>query len=88
MFQALGTRSTTESLRSLGLRSNPLMLATVALVAMLQLVALYTPLGGFLDLESLPLADLGVSIATGAALLAVLEAEKAWRRRRALQPTT
>ncbi len=88
VFQALGTRSTTESLRSLGLRSNPLMLATVALVAMLQLVALYTPLGGFLDLESLPLADLGVCIATGAALLAVLEVEKAWRRRRALQPTT
>lgn len=85
VFQALGTRSTTESFWSLGLRSNPLMFATVALVSMLQLVVLYTPLRGFLDLEPLPVADLAVCIAVGAALLVVLETEKAWRRRGALQ---
>jgi P-type Ca2+ transporter type 2C len=82
VFQALGTRSTTESLLSLGLRSNPLMLAIVATVVVLQLVAVYTPLRGFLDLASLPAADLAVCVAIGLSLLAVLEAEKAWRRRR------
>jgi Ca2+-transporting ATPase len=81
VFQAIGTRSTTESLRSTGMRSNPVMLATVAVVVVLQLVALYTPLRGFLDLEPLAVGDLAVSVGAGAALLVVLETEKARRRR-------
>jgi Ca2+-transporting ATPase len=82
VFQAIGTRSTTESLRSIGLRTNTLMLGIVALVMGLQLVAIYTPLNEFLDLVSLPLADLALSIGIGAVLLVILEVEKAWRRGR------
>ena len=81
VFQAIGTRSTTESLRSIGWWSNPAMSITVAAVVALQLVALYTPLRGFLDLEPLDAIDLGVCVAMGAALLAVLEGTKAWQRR-------
>ena len=82
VFQAIGTRSTTESLRSIGLRTNPTMLAIVAAVVGLQLAALYTPLQDFLDLDPLGIADLSVCVAVGAGLLAVLELEKMWRRRR------
>lgn len=82
IFQAIGTRSNTESLRSLGWRSNPLMLGILGVVVGLQLVAVYTPLNSFLDLEPLPLADLGVCVALGAMLLVVLEASKAVTRRR------
>ncbi|MFN0029768.1 MAG: cation-translocating P-type ATPase [Acidimicrobiales bacterium] len=83
VFQAVGTRSTTESLRSVGLRSNPLMMAIVAAVVGLQLAALYTPLGTFLDLDALSATELATCVLVGAALLFVLEAEKAWRRRAA-----
>lgn len=83
VFQSIGTRSTTESLRSVGWRSNPAMTLTVATVVVLQLMALYTPLHSFLDLEPLLLTDLAVCIALGIALLAVLEVVKAWRRRQA-----
>lgn len=83
VFQSIGTRSTTESLRSVGWRSNPAMTLTIATVVVLQLMALYTPLHSFLDLEPLSIADLAVCIALGAALLAVLDVAKAWRRRQA-----
>jgi Ca2+-transporting ATPase len=76
VFQAFGTRSTTEPLWRIGLRSNPLMLAVGAVVAGLQLVALYTPLRSFLDLEPLGAVDLAVAVATGAAFLVILEASK------------
>ncbi len=81
VFQAIGTRSTTESLRSIGWWSNKAMTFTVAAVVALQLVALYTPLRGFLDLEALGVFDLGVCVGLGAALLAVLEVTKARQRR-------
>ena len=38
VFQAFGTRSQTESLRRIGWRSNPALLAVAALVVALQLV--------------------------------------------------
>ena len=57
------------------------MLGVVAIVVGLQLVALYTPLRGFLDLERLGLVDVALCVGVGVALLAVLETEKAWRRR-------
>ncbi|HBX76212.1 MAG TPA: ATPase [Acidimicrobiaceae bacterium] len=81
IFQAIGTRSTTASLRTIGLWSNPVMTGTVVGVSVLQLLALYTPLNGFLDLEPLGLFDLGVCVGSGLVLLAILEGEKAWRRR-------
>ena len=85
VFQALGTRSTTASLRTIGLRTNPLLLGFVALVLALQVVAVTTPVRDFLDLERLDVVDFGLCVIAGAALLAVLEAEK-WFRRRASVP--
>ena len=83
VFQAIGTRSTTESLRTIGWWSNPAMTSTVAAVVALQLVALYSPLHRFLDLEPLAAPDLAVCVGLGAALLVGLEATKAWQRRQA-----
>ncbi len=79
--QALGTRSNVESLRSIGFRTNPVMLAIASLVVALQLVAIYTPLRGFLDLETLGFTDLAVCLSTGVGVLVVLEAVKFRQRR-------
>ncbi|MEZ5411652.1 MAG: cation-translocating P-type ATPase [Acidimicrobiales bacterium] len=76
VFQAFGTRSTTEPLWRIGLRSNPLMLGIGALVTALQLAAVYTPLRNFLDLEPIGAADLAVAIVVGAVFLVVLELSK------------
>ena len=76
VFQAFGTRSTTEPLWRIGLRSNPLMLGIGAVVVGLQLVAIYTPLRNFLDLDPIGAADLAVAVAVGAAFLVVLEVSK------------
>jgi Ca2+-transporting ATPase len=81
--QALGTRSNTESLRSIGFRTNPLMLGLVATVLSLQLAALYTPLRDVLDLDPLDASDLAVCAAFGAGVLLVLEVAKAYARRSA-----
>ncbi len=83
VFQALGTRSTTESLRSLGFRTNPVMMALIGVVVILQLAAIMTPLRDVLDLDPLSAFDLGVCVGVGVALLAVLEGHKAWVRSRA-----
>ncbi|MCU0259927.1 MAG: cation-translocating P-type ATPase [Ilumatobacteraceae bacterium] len=83
VFQALGTRSRTESLRTIGFTTNRLMLAIVAIVVALQLAALYTPLRDFLDLEQPDGIDVAISFALGLSLLVVLEAAKAIGRRRA-----
>ena len=82
VFQAIGTRSNIDSLRTIGLFTNPVMTGIIAVVAALQLAALYTPLSSFLDLEPLPAADLAVCIGAGAALLVVLELAKLLRRTR------
>ena len=86
IFQAIGTRSSTESLRTIGLTSNPVMVAVAALVVALQLGAVFTPLRGLLGLEPLGAADLALCVGLGAALLAVLEVVKARRRRQATPP--
>jgi Ca2+-transporting ATPase len=78
--QALGTRSNTESLRSIGWSSNRLLLAVAGLVVALQVAALTTPLRGFLDLEPLGAADVGLCVTLAVLLLAVLELVKARRR--------
>lgn len=51
----------------------------VAVVLGLMLLALYTPLRGFLDLEPLGVADLGLCALLGAGLLVAMEAAKAGR---------
>ena len=81
VFQAFGTRSRTESLRTTGFTTNRLMLAIAALVVALQLAALYTPLNGFLDLDPLGATDLAICVYLGLALLVVLEITKHHNRR-------
>ncbi len=76
VFQAFGTRSRTESLRTIGLTSNRVMLAIASFVVALQLAALYTPLNGFLDLDPLGAIDLAIAVGLGLALLIVLEVHK------------
>jgi Ca2+-transporting ATPase len=88
VFQAMGTRSTTASLRTIGLTTNRLLVALSAVVVGLQLAAVFTPLRDFLDLEMISAADLLLCVVLGAGFLAVLEAEKAWRRRGSAVATT
>jgi Ca2+-transporting ATPase len=85
VFQSVGTRSTVESLRTIGLTTNRLLVTLGGVVVALQLLAVYTPLNEFLDLETLGLADLGLCLALGLGFLAVLEGEKALRRRAAVR---
>ncbi len=49
-------------------------------VVALQLVAIYSPRNGFLDLVALSAVEFGICIGVGVALLVVIETEK-WRRR-------
>ncbi len=83
--QAFATRSSTESLRTIGWHTNPLMLAIAGLVIVLQLLVLYTPLSEFLDLDPLGAADLAVCATAGIGLLALVEVVKAIHRSAARQ---
>ncbi len=83
VFQAIGTRSHRESLATIGWMSNKLMLAIAGAVVALQLLAIYTPLNDFLDLDPLGVWDLLLCIGSGALLLLTLEIVKAFRRRTA-----
>ena len=83
VFQALATRSNTESLFTIGVFSNRVMWGVIALVVGLQLVALYTPLGVFLGLLPLTAVDLLVCVGLGLALFTAVEAEKLFLRGRA-----
>ncbi|HYN31846.1 MAG TPA: cation-translocating P-type ATPase, partial [Ilumatobacteraceae bacterium] len=80
--QAFATRSSTESLRTIGLGTNRLMLAIAAGVVVLQLAAVYTPLSEFLDLDTLSAVDILICAFLGIALLAVIETVKLVSRRR------
>jgi Ca2+-transporting ATPase len=79
--QAFATRSKTESLRTIGFGTNPLMLWIAGLVVSLQLLVLYTPMNEFLDLDPLNAQDLVLCAAAGVGLLALVEAVKAVQRR-------
>ncbi|HEX2909894.1 MAG TPA: cation-translocating P-type ATPase [Chloroflexia bacterium] len=76
VFQALATRSTYNSLFSIGIFTNRFMWGIIGLVSLLQLLALYTPLRIFLGLAALPLSDLLVCIGVGASLFGAVELEK------------
>jgi Ca2+-transporting ATPase len=84
--QALASRSSTEPIWRLGLGSNPTMAGVVATVIGLTFVALYTPLNELLDVTALGLTDLAVCVLASLVLVAVIEADKA-RRRRPIPPT-
>lgn len=81
VFQAFGTRSRTESLRTIGFTTNRVMLAIASFVVLLQLAALYTPLSDFLKLDPLGMVDLAICVGLGVALLLVLEVHKYLARR-------
>ena len=82
--QAFATRSSTESLRTIGLGTNRLMLGIAAGVVALQLAAVYTPLREFLDLDTLSAVDISICALLGVGLLAVIETVKLVTRRRAV----
>jgi Ca2+-transporting ATPase len=82
VFQALVTRSNTESLWSIGVFSNRVMWGVIGVVVGLQLVALYTPLGVFLGLQPLTVPDLLLCVGLGLVLFAAVELEKLVLRRR------
>ncbi len=80
--QALASRSSQESLFTLGLRSNPLLLGLAGLVVLLQLVAIYTPfLEDFFGVRPLALPELLVCVALGVIVFGAIEFEK-WLKRR------
>lgn len=83
IFQAIGTRSSTESLLQKGLFTNKTMVWIVGAVLALQMLAIYTPLSEFLKLEPLSGVDLVISFGLGLALLVLLELEKMGNRKKA-----
>jgi Ca2+-transporting ATPase len=77
--QALASRSSRESLWTLGLGSNPLLLGMAALVSLLQLAVIYLPpVAAFFSVTPLSLPDLLVALGTGVLVLAALELAKLW----------
>jgi Ca2+-transporting ATPase len=83
MGQALASRSTTESIFSLGLRSNPVLLGLVVITAVLQLGVLYIDfLDQFFQITPLSLWELLLCMALGLIMIVLIEAEKLWLRRR------
>lgn len=82
MGQALGSRSTTVSLFTLGLRSNLILFGLVVLTAVLQLLVIYIPfLDQFFQVTPLTLFDLALCIGLGVLMFLFTEIEKVWLRR-------
>jgi Ca2+-transporting ATPase len=79
--QAFATRSSTESLRTIGFGTNRAMLGIAAGVIVLQFAAVYTPLSEFLKLDSLSALDMAICALLGIGLLLVIEIVKAFNRR-------
>ena len=83
VFQALAIRSNTESLFRQGLLSNRALLASAAVVVLLQLIVIYTPiLQGLFGTVPLSSFQLVVTVLAGSVVLWVVEIEKAFRRRK------
>ncbi len=84
VFQALGTRSNRESLVTTGLASNPVMLGTIALIIVLQVIAVYAPVLSTTLLQVQPLGarEWLLVFGAGGAMLLSTECEKWWQRRR------
>jgi Ca2+-transporting ATPase len=82
MGQALASRSTRESIVSLGFRSNPVLLGLVIVTAVLQLTILYIPFfDRFFQITPLNAGELLLCIGLGVLMLLLIEGEKAWLRR-------
>lgn len=82
MGQALASRSTTESIFSLGLLSNPVLLVLILITAVLQLAVIYIPfLDQFFQITPLTLGELSLCVAFGLGMLLLIELEKVLLRR-------
>ena len=82
MGQALASRSTTASLASLGLRTNPVLFGLVLVTAVLQLIVIYTPaLDQFFQVTPLSGLELLLCAGLGLGMLLLIELEKVWLRR-------
>ncbi|MFQ5400262.1 MAG: cation-translocating P-type ATPase [Anaerolineae bacterium] len=85
MGNALAIRSNRESLFSIGLFSNQLMVIAVGLTFVLQLALIYVPfLQTFFRTTALSIRDLTASLIASAAIFVAVELEKWVRRRRAV----
>jgi len=83
LARALATRSFTEPIWRTGLRGNRVLLAMVAGALVLQLGAVYLPFAqDFFGTAPLDTAELAVCAALAVAVLALMELDKALRRRR------
>jgi len=77
VFQAIGTRSTTDSLLRIGLFSNPSIMGLVVLVSGLQMGSVYLPpMQKFLGTTALSGSDLLLSIAASSLVLVYSEVDK------------
>ncbi len=83
MGQALASRSSREYIVSMGLFSNPVLLALFLVTAALQLAAIYAPfLDQFFQVTPLSWTELLICAALGALILGLIELEKVWMRSR------
>ena len=84
MAHVLAIRSETTPLWRLGLRSNMPLLLAVLLTFVLQLATIYVPfLNPVFHTQPLTAVELALCVALAALVWVAVEAEKAWRRRRA-----
>lgn len=88
--QALASRSSQQSLFSMGLFSNPVLLGLVLLTVVLQLTVIYVPfLDQFFQVTPLQWDELLLCAGLGLVTFLLLEAEKTWlRRARPASPET
>lgn len=83
MGQALASRSSSESLFSMGLMSNPVLLGLVLLTIVAQITVVYLPvLDRFFQVTPLQWDEMLLCAGLGLATFLLLEAEKMWLRRR------
>ncbi|MBL8078084.1 MAG: cation-translocating P-type ATPase [Anaerolineales bacterium] len=77
VFQALASRSEKESFFKIGIMSNPVLAAMIAVVVGLQLLVIYTPsLANFFEVLPLKWHDLSITILTGLVVFVVMEVSK------------
>ena len=87
MAHVMAIRSERDPLWRLGLLSNTPLLGAVLLTFALQLATIYVPaLNPIFKTQPLTAAELALCLAAAATVWAAVEAEKAWRRRRARAP--
>jgi Ca2+-transporting ATPase len=84
LFQPLAVRSDRDSLFTIGIFTNPYLIAAVAAALAAQLVIVYVPVfNPLLNTTPLPLSDLLICLGLGFLVLPAIEAEKLIKRMRA-----